>query len=338
MLVIGYTDIHRPLNMMLTSDSNKQAPAAAPGSNLFSRLRLSLQRTHTVLFTDLNDLFAGNRGIDQGLLDRLEEHLLAADVGVKATGRMLDALTARSKRKDISGSGGLKQAVQDIMQDILAPVEQPLQITSAIRPFVILVAGVNGAGKTTSIGKLAAFFRKQRHSVMLAAGDTFRAAAVEQLQTWGARNNVPVITQHTGSDSAAVIFDALQSARARKIDILIADTAGRLHTQGGLMDELKKIRRVITKFDDQLVHECMLVLDAGTGLNALSQVRQFNEAIGVTGLLLTKLDGTAKGGVIFALAAEAGIPIRFIGIGEQQDDLQVFNSNDFINALLAPVA
>ena len=323
--------------MMLTSDSNNQAPAATPGGNLFGRLRRGLQRTQAVLFTDLNDLFTRSSGVDQELLDRLEEHLLMADVGVKATDRMLEALAARVGRKDNSGAGGTKQALHDIMQEILSPVEQPLRIKTTPRPFVILVTGVNGAGKTTSIGKLAAYFRKQHHSVMLAAGDTFRAAAVEQLQTWGARNNVPVIAQQSGGDSAAVIFDALQSARAQGIDILIADTAGRLHTQGGLMDELKKIRRVITKFDDQLVPECLLVLDAGIGQNSLSQVKQFNEAIGVTGLLLTKLDGTAKGGVIFALAAETGIPIRFLGVGEQQDDLQIFNSNDFITALLAPL-
>ena len=335
--MIGYTDIYRPLNMMLTSDSKKQATTPAPGGNMFSRLRHGLQRTHAALFTDLNDLFSGNRGGDQDLLDRLEEHLLGADVGVKATGRMLDALTVRAKHKDSSGTGGFKQAMHDIMQEILTPVEKSLVIPAGPRPFVVLVIGVNGSGKTTSIGKLAGYFQKKQYSVMLAAGDTFRAAAVAQLQTWGARNNVPVIAQQDGGDAAAVIFDAMQSARAQNIDILIADTAGRLHTHGGLMDELKKIRRVINKFDDQLVPECLLVLDAGTGQNALSQVMQFNEAIGVTGILLTKLDGTARGGMIFALAAETGIPLRFIGVGEQQDDLQVFNSNDFINALLAPV-
>jgi fused signal recognition particle receptor len=323
--------------MMLTTDSKKQVPAATPTGNLFNRLRRGLQRTQAVLFTDLDDLFSRGSDVDQALLDRLEEHLLMADVGIKATNHMLEALVARGKHKQSNGDDGIKQALQDIMLEILAPVEQPLRITTDRRPFVILVTGVNGAGKTTSIGKLAAWFRKQDYNVMLAAGDTFRAAAVEQLQTWGARNNVPVIAQQSGGDSAAVIFDALQSARAQKTDILIADTAGRLHTQGGLMDELKKIRRVITKFDAQLVPECLLVLDAGTGQNSLMQVKQFNEAIGVTGLLLTKLDGTAKGGMIFALAAETGIPIRFLGIGEQQDDLQVFNRNDFIAALLAPV-
>ena len=323
--------------MMLTSDSNKPAPAATPGGNLLNRLRHGLQRTQAVLFTDLNDLFIRSRGMDQKLLDRLEEHLLMADVGVKATGRMLEALTARPQGQDRNGPDDIKEALHDIMQELLSPVEQPLRIKTTPRPFVILVTGVNGAGKTTSIGKLAAWLRKQHHSVMLAAGDTFRAAAVAQLQTWGARINVPVIAQQNGGDSAAVIYDALQSARAQDIDVLIADTAGRLHTQGGLMDELKKIRRVITKFDAQLVPECLLVLDAGTGQNALSQVKQFNEAIGVTGLLLAKLDGTAKGGMIFALAAETGIPIRFLGAGEQQDDLHVFNSNEFIAALLAPL-
>jgi len=333
--MIGYTLIHLPLNMMLTTDSNKQAPATTPGGNLFNRLRRGLQRTQALLFTDFNELFSRGRGLDQEILDRLEEHLLMADVGVKATDHMLKALVERANHK--VDNCDIQQALQDIMLEILTPVEQPLQITTDHRPFVILVTGVNGAGKTTSIGKLTAWCRKQNYSVMLAAGDTFRAAAVAQLQTWGARNNVPVIAQEGGGDSAAVIFDALQSARAQKTDVLIVDTAGRLHTQGGLMDELKKIRRVITKFDDQLIPECLLVLDAGTGQNSLTQVKQFNEAIGITGLLLTKLDGTARGGIIFALAAETGIPIRFLGIGEQQDDLQIFNKNDFIAALLAPV-
>ena len=322
--------------MMLTSDPDKQAPATSAGGNLFSRLKRGLQRTHAVLFTDINELFSGGGAMDQPLLDRLEEHLLMADVGVKTSKRMLDALTARARRKD--GNGGARQALSDIMEEVLAPVEQPLQVPASSRPFVILVIGVNGSGKTTSIGKLAAYFRSKHYSVLLAAGDTFRAAAVEQLQTWGERIDVPVITQQNGGDAAAVIFDALQSARAQGIDIVIADTAGRLHTHAGLMDELKKIRRVINKFDAQLVPECLLVLDAGTGQNALAQVRQFNEAIGVTGLLLAKLDGTARGGVIFALAGETGIPIRYIGIGEQQDDLQVFSSRDFIKALLAPVS
>ena len=221
------------------------------------------------------------------------------------------------------------------MLEILAPIEKPLTIPpDAHKPFVILMAGVNGSGKTTSAGKLANYFLTRGRRVMLAAGDTFRAAAVEQLQAWGERNRIAVIAQQNGADPAAVIYDALQSARARAIDVLIADTAGRLHTQGNLMEELKKVRRVITKFDPAIVPECMLVIDAGTGQNALTQTNQFNQAIGVTGIMLTKLDGTAKGGVIFALAMATGIPVRFIGIGEQIDDLQVFNRSDFVTALL----
>lgn len=317
--------------------SNKQADKNAGQDRLFRRLKQGLQRTHSMLLTDVEDLFRGQADISQEDLDNLEERLLMADLGSKATTAIMDKLNAHLNRGRQDEPGAIQSTLQGIMQAILDPVEQPLTVpVSGNRPFVILMAGVNGAGKTTSIGKLASFFTGQGHSVMLAAGDTFRAAAVEQLQAWGNRNKITVIAQQNGADSAAVIYDALQSARARNTDILIADTAGRLHTQDNLMDELRKIRRVINKFDSTLVPECMLVLDAATGQNALVQARQFNDAIGVTGIMLTKLDGTAKGGIIFALAEEMKIPVRFIGIGEQLDDLQVFNSHDYVSALLAP--
>jgi len=313
---------------------SKQPAESEPGKDrLINQLKLGLKRTHALLHTDIADLLQGARPVDKSFIDTLEDHLLLADFGITVTRSIVDALPARIKDKT-DQAATVYQALRDLLHEILVPVEKPLIVPLAgPRPFIILMAGVNGVGKTTSIGKIANHFIRQGHSVMLAAGDTFRAAAVEQLQSWGNKNHVPVIAQHNGADSAAVIYDALQSARARNIDILIADTAGRLHTQGNLMDELKKIRRVITKFDASLVPECLLVLDAGTGQNALMQTRQFNEAIGITGIMLTKLDGTAKGGIIFALARETGLPIRFIGVGEQLDDLQVFNSRDYINAL-----
>ena len=313
---------------------SKPAAETEPGNDrLISKLKLGLKRTHAILLTDVGDLLQGTRPVDQNFIDTLEEHLLMADLGVNVTQSVISALPARIKDKT-DQVAAVKQALQDLLYEILAPVDKPLIISeTGTRPFVILMAGVNGVGKTTSIGKLAHHFKQQGHSVMLAAGDTFRAAAVEQLQNWGNKNNVPVIAQQSGADSAAVIYDALQSARSRNVDILIADTAGRLHTQGNLMDELKKIRRVITKFDPAIEPECLLVLDAGTGQNALMQAKQFNEAIGITGIMLTKLDGTAKGGIIFALAKDTGIPVRFIGVGEKLDDLQPFNSRDFITAL-----
>lgn len=313
-----------------------QPAETEPGKDrLLNQLKLGLKRTQALLLTDVGDLLQGTRPVDQSFMDTLEDHLLLADFGITVTKSIIDALPVRIKDKT-DQAATVHQTLRDLLHEILIPVDIPLKIPPAnTKPFVILMAGVNGVGKTTSIGKIANYFIRQGHSVMLAAGDTFRAAAVEQLQNWGNKNNVTVIAQHSGADSAAVIYDALQSARARNIDILIADTAGRLHTQGNLMDELKKIRRVITKFDPALEPECLLVLDAGTGQNALMQARQFNEAIGVTGIMLAKLDGTAKGGIIFALAKETGIPVRFIGVGEQLDDLQVFNSNDFITALFA---
>ena len=308
---------------------------AADQTSLFGKLKAGLSKTQSNIFGGFADLLQGKKSIDAGFLDDLEERLLVADLGIHATTKIIDALHSSIKRNEINDHHQLRQTLGVVMSNILDPVQKPLNIPiEKSGPFVILLTGVNGAGKTTTAGKLASHFIKQGHSVILAAGDTFRAAAVEQLQTWGERNNVPVIAQHKGADSAAVIFDALQSARANNIDILIADTAGRLHTQDNLMDELKKIHRVIGKFDDALMIENILVLDATTGQNALSQAKLFNQAIGIDGIVLTTLDGTAKGGVIFALALDIGIPIRFIGVGEQLDDLHTFNSTAFVEALL----
>jgi fused signal recognition particle receptor len=265
----------------------------------------------------------------------METRLLTADVGVEATTQIVQSLTRRVARKELADSNALYKALQEELQQLLKPVEQPLQIDKAIQPYVILVVGVNGAGKTTTIGKLAKKLQQDGKKVMLAAGDTFRAAAVEQLQVWGERNQIPVIAQHTGADSASVIFDAVQAAKARGIDVLIADTAGRLHTKDNLMEELKKVRRVIGKLDQTAPHEVLLVLDAGTGQNAINQTKQFHQAVELTGLALTKLDGTAKGGVIFALAKQFNLPIRYIGVGEGIDDLRTFAADDFVKALFA---
>src|SRR5690554_515531 len=252
---------------------------------------------------------------------------------MEATTAIMGNLIRRVARKELADSGALYQALQVEMADLLRPIEQPMQITAEKKPYVILVVGVNGAGKTTTIGKLAARLQGEGKQVMLAAGDTFRAAAVEQLQVWGERNSIPVIAQHTGADSASVVFDALQAAKSRGVDVLIADTAGRLHNKDNLMDELKKVKRVLAKLDPEAPHEVLLVLDAGTGQNAISQTRLFDQAVGLTGLALTKLDGTAKGGVIFALAKQFGLPIRFIGVGEQIDDLRPFTAPEFVKAL-----
>lgn len=304
-------------------------------TGFFSRLKSGLSKTQSNLFDGLGDLLQGKKTLDAAFLENLEERLLLADLGIHATTRIIDALHSAINRHEADNEDQLRQTLSTVMTSILDPVQQPLVIpTDKPGPFVILLTGVNGAGKTTTAGKLASYFIKQGHSVLLAAGDTFRAAAIEQLQTWGQRNNIPVIAQHKGADSAAVIFDALQSARANNIDILIADTAGRLHTQGNLMDELKKIHRAVGKFDENISIENILVLDAATGQNALSQAKLFNYTIGIDGIVLTKLDGTAKGGVIFALALETDIPIRFIGVGEQVEDLHTFNSSTFVNALL----
>ncbi|PWG63103.1 signal recognition particle-docking protein FtsY [Sediminicurvatus halobius] len=298
---------------------------------LVARLRAGLRRTGS----GLSGLFLGRKQIDEDLLEELETLLLTADVGVEATRRIIDDLTARLRRNELADTGALHQALREDMLAILAPVAQPLEIPPDKRPFVLLTVGVNGAGKTTTIGKLAARLRDQGHGVILAAGDTFRAAAVEQLRAWGERTGTPVISQPTGADAASVVYDAHQAARARGLDVLIADTAGRLHTQGNLMEELRKIHRVLGKQDPDSPHEVLLVVDAGTGQNALAQARQFHESIGLTGLAITKLDGTAKGGVIFAIAQQLGIPIRFIGVGEQVEDLRPFDAEAFVDALLA---
>ncbi len=313
--------------------SDQQAPEAEKKAGLVSRLRERLSRTRTSLTEGLSSLVLGKKSIDDELLEELETRLLLADVGVDATQEIIGRLTERVSRKQLADAEALIAALREELLAILEPVGKPLEIPAEKRPFVILMVGINGAGKTTTIGKLAKQLQNQGRSVMLAAGDTFRAAAVEQLQVWGERNDIPVVAQQSGADSAAVIHDALQAARSRNVDVLIADTAGRLHTQQGLMEELAKVKRVIRKLDPEAPHEIMLVLDAGTGQNALSQAVQFHELLGLTGITITKLDGTAKGGVLFAIARKLGVPIRFIGIGEGIDDLRVFDAAEFVDAL-----
>ena len=311
-----------------------ERPVAAAEAGFFARLRRGLGRTSDTLVQGMGTLFLGRKEIDAELLEELESRLLLADVGVDATVAVIDRLTRRVSRRELTSPEALQRALQEELLEVLQPCEQPLEVTGK-KPFVILMVGVNGVGKTTTIGKLARRYQAEGHSVMLAAGDTFRAAAVEQLQVWGQRHNVPVIAQHSGADSASVIYDALQAAQARKVDVLIADTAGRLHNKDHLMEELRKVVRVMTKLDPEAPHEVMLVLDAGTGQNALTQAAQFQQVVGVTGLTLTKLDGTAKGGIIFAIARKLGLPIRFIGVGESADDLRPFAAEPFIEALFA---
>ena len=298
----------------------------------FSRLVKGLLKTKQNIGAGFRSFFLGKK-IDDELFEELEEQLLIADIGVPTTSKIIKNLTEHASRKELQDAELLYQQLKVEMADILEPVAQPLEIDNTKKPYVILMVGVNGVGKTTTIGKLARKFQAEGKSVMLAAGDTFRAAAVEQLQVWGERNNIPVVAQSTGSDSASVIFDAMQSAAARNIDILIADTAGRLQNKNNLMDELKKIVRVMKKYDETAPHEIMLTLDAGTGQNAISQAKLFNEAVGLTGISLTKLDGTAKGGVIFAIADQFKLPIRYIGVGEKIEDLREFNAKEFIEAL-----
>jgi len=298
----------------------------------FSRLVKGLLKTKQNIGAGFRSFFLGKK-IDDELFEELEEQLLIADIGVLTTSKIIKNLTEHASRKELQDAELLYQQLKVEMADILEPVAQPLKIDSTKKPYVILMVGVNGVGKTTTIGKLARKFQAEGKSVMLAAGDTFRAAAVEQLQVWGERNHIPVVAQSTGSDSASVIFDAMQSAAARNIDILIADTAGRLQNKNNLMDELKKIVRVMKKYDETAPHEIMLTLDAGTGQNAISQAKLFNEAVGLTGISLTKLDGTAKGGVIFAIADQFKLPIRYIGVGEKIEDLREFNAKEFIEAL-----
>ena len=309
-----------------------RAEQTKEGGGFFQRLRRGLGRTSDNLVAGFGNLFLGKKRIDEELLEELESQLLMADVGVEATTEIVSALTDRVSRRELADGEALMGALRQELQSILAPCEAPLAVDGA-RPYVILMVGVNGVGKTTTIGKLARRFQDEGRSVMLAAGDTFRAAAVEQLQHWGERHDVPVIAQHTGADCASVIYDALQAAQARNVDVLIADTAGRLSNKSHLMDELAKVVRVMGKLDASAPHEVMLVLDAGTGQNALSQAAQFREAVGVTGITLTKLDGTAKGGVIFAIARRLGLPIRFIGVGESAEDLRPFAAGEFIEAL-----
>jgi len=302
---------------------------------LFQRLRKGLAKTSGQLTEGMASLVLGKKAIDDELLEELETRLLMADVGVEATEQIIKDITARVRRNQLTDAQALFDALHQDMASILEPCARPLTIDTSHRPFVIVVVGVNGVGKTTTIGKLAKHLQGQGHQVMLAAGDTFRAAAVEQLQAWGERNDVAVVAQAGKADSASVIYDGMAAASARGMDVLIADTAGRLHTQSNLMEELKKVRRVIEKQDPGAPHEVMLVVDAGTGQNALNQAREFDQALPLTGLTVTKLDGTAKGGIVFALAQKTGIPIRFIGVGEDLEDLRVFDAETFVSALLA---
>ena len=303
-----------------------------PRPGFISRMRAQLNTGDSWLTYDLANLMPGG-GLDDDALEELEDRLLMADVGVEATTEVIDHLRAEANAGRIKTPEQLHKHLVGALSKIVAPCAEPLNIPDFIRPYILLVVGVNGAGKTTTIGKLAKRLQGEGKSVMLAAGDTFRAAAVNQLKTWGERNKVPVVAQGQDSDSASVIFDAVQAAKAREIDVIIADTAGRLHTQGHLMDELRKIKRVVQKHDAYAPHEVMLVVDATTGQNALSQAVQFHEAIGLTGISVTKLDGTARGGIVFAIAKRLGLPIRYIGVGEQADDLGIFDAEQFIRAL-----
>jgi len=301
-----------------------------PSKGIFGSLKDKLSKTRTQFSSGLSQVFL-NKNLDEDSIEELEEILLMSDVGIDATHKITQRLSQTKLNKDQTAEDLFKQTLSDILEPCVEALEIPQQDT----PFVILMIGINGAGKTTTIGKLAQKFKSQGLSVMLAAGDTFRAAAVEQLQAWGERLDIPVISQGSGADSASVIFDTLQSAHSKNIDVVIADTAGRLHTQGNLMDELAKIKRVMSKIDANAPHETMLVLDAGTGQNALSQATEFHKAIGINGITLTKLDGTAKGGIVFSLAEKMQLPIRFIGVGESADDLRPFNANEFVTALLS---
>jgi len=301
---------------------------------LFKRLRSGLAKTGSSITEGMSDLVLGKKKIDEDVLEDLETRLLMADVGMEATTRIIDDLTKRVSRDELNDGDALTEAMYTEMVKILRPVAKPLDVDD-FSPTVILLVGINGAGKTTTIGKLAKKFQGEGKSVMLAAGDTFRAAAVEQLQVWGERNDIPVIAQGTGADSASVIYDAMESAKAKNIDVLLADTAGRLHTQNNLMEELKKVKRVMQKIDPEAPHEVMLIVDSSIGQNALAQAEEFDKALGLTGITVTKLDGTAKGGILFAIAEKTGIPVRFIGVGESIDDLQEFDAYEFAGALLA---
>ena len=327
----------------VVEDSIVEEPVAATPKKskeekkgFFGRMASGLSKTRSNLTDGLAGILLGKKEIDEDMMEDLETQLIMADVGVEATQEIIDRLTKRVTRKELRDSDALYEALIEELQDMLAVSQKPLVIDSSKKPYVILMVGINGVGKTTTIGKLAKQFQARGKSVMLAAGDTFRAAAVEQLQVWGERNDVPVVAQHTGADSASVLFDAVQAATSRGVDVLIADTAGRLHNKDNLMQELEKVVRVMKKIDDTAPHEVMLVLDAGTGQNAINQTKHFLQSVGVTGLTLTKLDGTAKGGIIFALAKQFGLPVRYIGVGEQIDDLRPFNADDFTRALFRP--
>ncbi|OGT74144.1 MAG: signal recognition particle-docking protein FtsY [Gammaproteobacteria bacterium RIFCSPLOWO2_02_FULL_57_10] len=322
-----------PVTELPESDTATSTEESGPG--FLARLKQSLSKTRSALTDSLSSLILGRKTIDQSLLDDIETQLLSADMGIEATDHIVKSLTQKMDRKQLANPEALLDSLKAELTTLLRPCDVPLVISTAKKPYVILVVGVNGAGKTTTIGKLAKRLQKEGHKLVLAAGDTFRAAAVEQLKVWGERNNVPVIAQPTGSDSASVIFDAYQSAVARGADVLIADTAGRLHTKDNLMQELEKIVRVLKKLDPSLPHETLLVLDSTTGQNSLNQARSFHKSVNVTGIALTKLDGTAKGGMVFAIAKELQLPIRFIGVGEKVDDLRPFEAEQFVNALFA---
>ena len=324
------------MNLFGFGKSKNQDVATAgdtKGPGLLARLRAGLARTRANLTDALGDLLSGHRQIDDELLEELETLLLTADVGVDATRRIIDNLTARVRRRELADPAALGDALRSQLAELLRSVDSPAAEPPPGRPLVVLMVGINGAGKTTTIGKLARRYKEAGRSVMLAAGDTFRAAAVEQLQTWGERNGIPVIAQATGADAASVIYDALDAATARKADVLIADTAGRLHTKSNLMDELSKIARVMKKIDPTAPHEVMLVVDAGNGQNALNQALEFHNSVGLTGITVTKLDGTAKGGIVFAIAERLAVPIRFIGVGESIEDLRPFDADEYVRAL-----
>lgn len=306
-------------------------PASKTG--IFAKFKQGLSKTRSELGEGIANLLLGKKELDANLIEELETALISADLGMDITNNIIASLQSELKRKHIDNSVAVYRHLQNYLHNLMLAKQEQLIIDTSQKPYVILMIGVNGAGKTTTIGKLAKQFKQQGKKVMLAAGDTFRAAAVEQLKTWGERNEIPVIAQHTGADSASVIFDALQAAKSRGVDVLIADTAGRLHTQHNLMDELKKVKRVMQKLDDSAPHETMLVLDASIGQNALNQAQQFHDAVGITGITMTKLDGTARGGILFAIANALDIPFRYVGIGEGIDDLRVFDAQHFVNAI-----
>ncbi|EKF74378.1 cell division protein FtsY [Alcanivorax hongdengensis A-11-3] len=325
---------HDPVAVTANADSGMDED---DGGSFWTRMKQGMSKTRKGLGKGLADLLVGAKEIDDEIFEDIETQLLMADVGVEATDVIIQALTDQVTREELVDADALYESLQNELRKLLEPVDQPLEIDSSKKPYVILMVGVNGVGKTTTIGKLARRFKAEGKNVMLAAGDTFRAAAVEQLQVWGERNDIPVVAQHTGADSASVVYDAVQAAQSRGADVLIADTAGRLHTRGNLMDELTKVTRVMKKLIPDAPHEVLLVLDAGTGQNAIQQAEQFRDAAGVTGLALTKLDGTAKGGILFALAKRTGLPIRFIGVGERLEDLRPFHAEEFVQALFEDI-